>query len=161
MLPGNIAANKTIIGTQSRPKAIVIGWPTPTAESKPMYIFPLPAKCLSMKAPAASEIGIKPSINNAAILGINTIVAAIVTAQLNALEILYPPSIAITKPKTKPTMIGSPKIPIFSCKPSKVKSTLFNPGIFSIIQFKIKANGTNAAVNPCGIETQLHLSHLL
>jgi len=68
----------TVRGTSISDTESVNGCPTPTAESRPIYIFPLLENLLLINSEAASEIGSKPSINREAILGIRTNTAPIV-----------------------------------------------------------------------------------
>ena len=75
VFPGSINAKSKVIGIMSNPVAITNGCPVATAASSPMYIS-LPGNLLFRNYCVASEMTIKPSINNEIILGISKSTAA-------------------------------------------------------------------------------------
>jgi hypothetical protein len=79
VLPGRIAASSSVIGMSRIPAVIVIGWPIRIAESRPMKNS-RPAKRAFMKARAASESGVRPSMKMAMMRGMSSMTAAICTA---------------------------------------------------------------------------------
>ena len=160
LFPGRITAKKMQRGTRMNEMARVTGCPTPTAESRPIYIFPRFLKCLLTNVEAASEIGSRPSISKAAIFGISTNTAPSETPNDNTLVMeaaTFPPSqyarTPITSPITVPTKIGSPNTPNFFWSVSVLISISRTPGILSKIQLKSIAIGAYAVVNPWGKET--------
>ena len=111
LFPGSIAASIIVIGTNTRDTESVVGCPIPTAESSPIYIFPLFLNLLLTNSCAESDIGINPSISIAAILGISTSTPPSVIPNTRMPFRLYPAAIPITIPITVPIISGSPNTP--------------------------------------------------
>ena len=112
--------------------------------------MPLFLNLFSINSCAASDTGNNPSINNAAIFGININTAPIVTPNCNIPFISYFAAIPIITPITDPIIKGSPNNPNFFCNVSAFISILFIPGIRSNNLFTTIAIGTKACVNPWG-----------
>src|SRR5699024_8401233 len=82
ILPGRITARNNVIGTSNKEAANTAGCPTAKALSIPINNS-LPGNLFLTKAVAASEIGVKPSINKETIRGNNNITATVATPQFN------------------------------------------------------------------------------
>ena len=117
-----------------------------------MYNFALPLNLRWIKAWTASETGINPSINIAAILGVSTRTAPITIAKFKVLFTSYLANIPNSKPIIVPNIAGSPNIPNFFCISLASSFILFIPGIKSNILFTTQAIGAYDAENPCGID---------
>ena len=154
LFPGVITASRIVMGTNRMPAVMTVESPRRMAGSIPINTD-LPLNFRTANSLTRSWIGIKPSMMHLTTRGISSIKAPILTPHTSDSGTRNPASRPMIVPITNPSMDGSAKTPIFSCRVSAVRSISLSGLICSTAVSVKTAKGAIYALVPWGTVSPL------